>query len=88
MVAYLNSGGFQYHIRMVAIEFADHDEEREALFSGDAIPAAGEYPIYEDVLGTVRFIKKLRDIKGLRVLLSSWADPQYGDTVYEAMEAA
>lgn len=63
-------------------------EEEGALFSGDAIPAAGEYPIYEDVLGTVRSIKKLRDIKGLRVLLSSWADPQYGDAVYEAMEAS
>lgn len=63
-------------------------DEEGVLFSGDAIPAAGEYPIYEDVLGTVRSIKKLRDIKGLRVLLSAWADPQHGDAVYEAMEAA
>jgi hydroxyacylglutathione hydrolase len=63
-------------------------EQEGALFSGDAIPAAGEYPIYEDVLGTVRSIKKLRDIRGLKFLLSAWADPQYGDAVYQAMEAA
>lgn len=57
-----------------------------ALFSGDAIPIEGGVPIYEDVLSSIRSIRKLRGIKGLEVLLASWDEPQHGDRVYELMD--
>lgn len=60
--------------------------EDSALFSGDTIPLAGSIPVYEDVLASVRSIKKLRSIKGISVLLSSWDDPRKGDEVYELMD--
>ena len=62
--------------------------EDGALFSGDAIPAVGDLPIYEDVLTSIRSIRKLRAIKGLKVLFSSWLDPQHGERAYEAMDDA
>jgi glyoxylase-like metal-dependent hydrolase (beta-lactamase superfamily II) len=57
-----------------------------ALFSGDAIPMAGQLPIYEDVLSSIRSIRKLKEVKGLEILFSSWSDPQRGDRVYELMD--
>lgn len=60
--------------------------EDRALFSGDAIPLAGDLPIYDDVLASVKSIKKLKGIDGVKVLLSSWDDPQEGDQVYQRMD--
>ena len=57
-----------------------------ALFTGDAVPAPGDIPIYEDVLASVRSIKTLKDIDGIRVLLSSWDVPKEGDAAYQAMD--
>jgi len=57
-------------------------EADRALISGDSIPVFGEVPIYESVLPAVSSAKKLREIKGLEVLLSSWAEPCSGDQVY------
>lgn len=59
-----------------------------ALFSGDAIPLAGDMPVYEDVLASVRSIRKLKDIDGINVLLASWDDPRCGDRAYEVMDKA
>lgn len=61
-------------------------QDDRALFSGDAIPIEGGVPIYEDVLSSIRSIRKLKGIKGLEVLLASWDDPQHGDRVYELMD--
>ncbi len=58
-----------------------------ALFSGDAVPKPGTVPIYEDVATSIQSIKKLKQIKGLRILISSWDDPQFGDGVYPSMDA-
>jgi len=60
--------------------------EDQALFSGDAIPLAGDLPIYDDVVASVESIKKLKGIDGVKVLLSSWDDPREGDPVYQRMD--
>jgi hydroxyacylglutathione hydrolase len=57
-----------------------------ALFSGDAIPLAGDLPIYDDVLASVASIKKLKGIDGVTVLLSSWDEPREGAQVYQQMD--
>lgn len=61
-------------------------EADRALISGDSIPVPGEVPIYESVLPAVRSAKKLRKIKGLEILLSSWAEPCYGNRVYKMID--
>ncbi len=57
-----------------------------ALFSGDAIPPVGGLPIYSDVLVTVKSIRKLSELTGLKGLFSSWHDPLRGEKVYQAMD--
>jgi glyoxylase-like metal-dependent hydrolase (beta-lactamase superfamily II) len=59
-----------------------------ALFSGDAIPLAGGLPIYSDVFVTIQSIKKLKAVKGLKALFSSWHDPIQGEKVYQTMDGA
>jgi hydroxyacylglutathione hydrolase len=60
----------------------------KALFCGDCIPLRGEMPIYEDAIASVKSIKRLRDIKGLELLLSSWDVPRHGRRIYEMMDEA
>ena len=57
-----------------------------ALFTGDAVPKSGTVPIYEDVAISIESIKKLKTINGLKILIASWDDPQFGDSVYPAMD--
>ena len=57
------------------------------LFTGDAVPKSGTVPIYEDVATSIQSIKKLKQIKGLEVLIASWDDPQFGTSVYPSMDA-
>jgi len=59
-----------------------------ALFSGDAIPVTGEMPIYDDAVASVKSVKRLRGIAGIRVLLSSWDDPRTGEDAYQQMDRA
>jgi len=58
-----------------------------ALFTGDAVPKSGTVPIYEDVATSIQSIKKLKQIKGLEILIASWDDPQFGASVYPSMDA-
>jgi glyoxylase-like metal-dependent hydrolase (beta-lactamase superfamily II) len=58
-----------------------------ALFSGDAVPKSGTVPIYEDVAISIASIRKLKEIKGLEILIASWDDPQFGASVYPSMDA-
>jgi hydroxyacylglutathione hydrolase len=51
------------------------------LFSGDAIPMKNDMPIYSDPLDTINSIKKMKDIKGIKFLLSSWDAPRCGDEI-------
>ena len=58
------------------------------LFCGDAVPVAGGLPIYEDAAASVRSVKKLRELKGIRVILSSWDEPRTGDAATEQLDEA
>jgi glyoxylase-like metal-dependent hydrolase (beta-lactamase superfamily II) len=57
-----------------------------ALFTGDAVPKPGTVPIYEDVAISIESIKKLKELKGLEILIASWDDPQFGANVYPSMD--
>ncbi|MFA4850480.1 MAG: MBL fold metallo-hydrolase [Methanoregula sp.] len=59
-----------------------------ALFSGDVIPVAGDLPVYDDAVGSVRSIRLLQSVRGIRVLLSAWDEPRYGDAAYGQMDLA
>jgi len=55
-----------------------HLQSERALFSGDAIPVAGDLPVYDNAVLSVKSVKRLRGFAGIRVLLSSWDDPRRG----------
>lgn len=59
-----------------------------ALFSGDVIPVPGDLPVYDDAVGSVRSIRLLRLVRGIRVLLSAWDEPRFGDAAYGQMDLA
>jgi len=59
-----------------------------ALFSGDAIPLPGDLPVYDDALLSVRSVNKLRTVRGIRVLLSSWDEPRKDGYAYRQMDLA
>ena len=59
-----------------------------ALFSGDAIPLPGDLPVYDDALLSVRSVSKLKTIRGIRVLLSSWDEPRKDGYAYRQMDLA
>lgn len=63
-------------------------QSERALFSGDAIPVAGDLPVYDNAVLSVKSVKRLRGFAGIRVLLSSWDDPRRGDAVYQRMDKA
>lgn len=60
--------------------------EEGALFSGDAIPLPGEMPIYDDPLASVKSIKRLKAIVGIKVLLAAWDRPRKGEQAYRIMD--
>jgi hydroxyacylglutathione hydrolase len=60
--------------------------EEKALFSGDLIPVPGDLPLYEDPIASVRSIRRLQQVAGIRHLLSSWDLPKDGEDAYRAME--
>jgi hydroxyacylglutathione hydrolase len=59
-----------------------------ALFSGDTVPVEEDLPVYDDAKESVHSIKKLKAIRGIRVLLSSWDEPREGETAYSQMDRA
>jgi glyoxylase-like metal-dependent hydrolase (beta-lactamase superfamily II) len=59
-----------------------------ALFSGDAISVPGDLPVYDDALLSVQSVKKLKTIRGIRVLLSSWDEPRKEGNAYRQMDLA
>ena len=61
-------------------------EEEGALFSGDAIPAAGALPIYVNPQTSIESIRKLQRVPGVRYLFSSWHEPLSGDSITTIME--
>jgi glyoxylase-like metal-dependent hydrolase (beta-lactamase superfamily II) len=61
-------------------------EEEGALFSGDAVPAAGTIPIYVDPRVSVQSIRKLKKVSGVKYLFSSWHEPISGNQVQTTMD--
>jgi hydroxyacylglutathione hydrolase len=59
-----------------------------ALFSGDVIPVAGDLPVYDDALASMKSVKQLRGLAGVRVLLPAWAEPIKGEGVNRQMDRA
>lgn len=57
-----------------------------ALFSGDAIPLAGEMPIYDDIRLSISSIQRLRRMEGIKLLLSAWDEPREGEDAYGIMD--
>jgi len=60
--------------------------EERALFSADAVPIAGDLPIYDDILQSARSIERLRALDGIDLLLAAWDDPRRGDMAYQIMD--
>jgi hydroxyacylglutathione hydrolase len=46
------------------------------LFTGDAVAVAAGFPVYDDVIASVRSIRRLKDVPDVDVLLSSWDEPR------------
>jgi len=61
-------------------------QDEGALFSGDAVPMAGGVPIYENVPESIRSVRKLKEIKNLRFLLTSWDDPHSGENLHALLD--
>jgi len=59
-----------------------------ALFCGDAVPVYGDLPVYDDARQSVRSVIKLKAIRGIRHLLSSWDEPRGDEAVYRQMDRA
>lgn len=64
-----------------------YDEEEGALFTGDAVPAAGTLPIYIDPQASIESIRKLQKVSPVKHLLSSWHEPISGNQIHPIMEA-
>lgn len=60
--------------------------EDSALFTGDAIILPGDIPIYEDYDEMIKSLNKLKDIKDVRLLLSSWNDLRKDENTYATIE--
>jgi len=61
-------------------------QEEGVLFSGDAIPLAGEMPIYDDIKCSMASIQRLKAIEGINLLLSAWDEPRQGEDAYRIMD--
>jgi hydroxyacylglutathione hydrolase len=63
-------------------------KEDGILFCGDAVPLKGDLPIYDDYQASVESVHRLKDLKNLNYLLSSWDDPKSGDEINETFDDA
>jgi hydroxyacylglutathione hydrolase len=61
-------------------------KNEKVLFSGDSILLPGELPIYENFNDTISSIKRLKQIKDLKVLLSSWDEPVFDSDIQKKMD--
>lgn len=59
--------------------------EEGALFTADAVPIAGDMPIYQDILASVRSLQRLAAIPEIKFLLAAWDEPRQGSAAYRIM---
>jgi hydroxyacylglutathione hydrolase len=62
-------------------------EQEGILFTGDAVPVSGDMPVYDDAVASARSVSRLRELQGVRTLLSSWDEPRQGGEVARALAA-
>jgi len=60
--------------------------KQKVLFCADAVLLPGQLPIYDDNEACVRSVNKLKYMRGVEILLSSWDDPKRGPEVLRAMD--
>ena len=60
--------------------------EDGALFSADAVPIAGDMPIFQDILASVRSVQRLASIPEIKFLLAAWDEPRRGIEAYRILE--
>jgi hydroxyacylglutathione hydrolase len=60
-------------------------QEEGVLLSGDAIPVAGDLPVYENFSQSLESVRKLQRIQNIKILLASWDQPRQEDEVYGIM---
>jgi hydroxyacylglutathione hydrolase len=60
--------------------------EDGALFSADAVPIAGDMPIFQDILASVRSVQRLASIPEIKHLLAAWDEPRRGSEAYRIMD--
>jgi len=63
-------------------------EEEGALFTGDAVPAAGTIPVYVDPQASIQSIQKLKKVTGVKYLFSAWHEPISGKQINTTMDEA
>ena len=70
------------------VQFRSSSTMKEHFFLGMRSQSAGDMPVYDDALFSVRSVKKLKTIRGIRVLLSSWDEPRKDGYAYRQMDLA
>jgi hydroxyacylglutathione hydrolase len=60
--------------------------EESALFSADAVPIAGDMPIYQDILESFCSLEKLACIPEIKLLLAAWDEPRRDSEAYRILE--
>jgi hydroxyacylglutathione hydrolase len=53
-------------------------QSEKVIITGDALPLPNDLPIYENIADSINSIKRLRKVKDIEVLLSSWEAPIRG----------
>jgi hydroxyacylglutathione hydrolase len=61
-------------------------EGEGALFTGDAVPAAGTIPIYVDPKVSIQSIQKLAEVPRVKYMFSSWHEPISEDQVQTTLK--
>lgn len=62
--------------------------EERALFTGDAIPVAGDIPIFTDRKKSVETLEKLKQYPNVDLYLSAWDDVYDSETAPQKIDAA
>ena len=62
-------------------------EEERVLFCGDAVPLAGEMPIFSDYAASLKSLQRLQSYEP-DWLLSAWDEPQRGDAARQRIDDA
>jgi hydroxyacylglutathione hydrolase len=56
------------------------------LFTGDAVAIASGFPVYDDVMASVRSIQCLAQVRDVEVLLGSWDEPRKGAAIAAVLD--